>query len=1534
MSDPCLKIQPPASGLYQGAFVDDTVSESAINSFAKTSGTQVDIVLKFLAFATGLYFPTNEAQTVSKKGGAIFIKLEPWSWKKNVDTFPLQKIVDGKYDHLLKRFADGAKKFGKPVFVSFGHEMNGNSYPWAGNADLYKKAFRHVHDVIQKAGAKNITWVWNPDIVSAVRDYYPGDAYVDWVAIDGYNWEGTATASSLFSKSIKTLKTFGKPIMIGEFGCGKNNTACLTDFVDYATKETAIKAFIYFNQDKERKWALKTTAEKAAYLNAVKAKEKLFKSTISSTSAVCPVPSLAPAKVAAPTETFKTLPANKLFETNLDEMPSSARITKLRNQRKAEWRKFKKKRQNKLIKRERELSELLISKWLLSREMGSQSMSSLNEALSYSRKSFWNGLLAMIFLEDPELAPKYLPKLSSKDAFKVGKKISKENKLKFLELIHDEFIGSKGDTRLRAENLTKRAILAWELEKKSDFAALTKEARQIISFYQDPANKKVIIKQIKSRMPGGSSSQIAKEYKYGLGKVRVLEAKLLLVTAEENLEKLEQAHKLAAEASHYLEGLENLETRLLAVESLVRQGFIHANAGKDPKPLFDKAREHVKYILDWEKAYLNHADFEGTPPRWLKQIKGLALTWKAKTEMFEAGGITKENTKKKIEAEKKALEESEKTLKEILGLKDYLDAPTLADIKRTLGENLARRGFILMEQGNTGYTNLFKQARKYLKAAAKDGRNDTRAEANLWLAKILTVEAGKMADKKETLKKAEEYLAKALVKSGDEYILKNSTLSSALQTYGDILAGRKDFIGARKKYEEAIKEYPRNFDALGSLADTYNWTKDYETAAQKYKEVKNNTLPNSSLHLKAQLGELEATLRQNNSYGAIKKNTETFKLIFEGEPKGSSLITRAVRFMVEAYMAEKNTHKQIILIANALLGKGHQTEAKAAPTVALLTANIKNNNLDPKLLEAEFKAELHLSLAQVLAWEKPGRFAEADEVLKAGRNSYAAIIKGNTALDIRYELIEAVVKMRKNKADGKETVEIYKAVKRIFAESSDDLALVEEGLKVLLEEFLIEKRLDRIVLLADYLLDKKLYAPGKSEKELIGIFEKKHIPALGATLAQIKATLNNLSPAQIELLFKGQEKAYQEFKFNLLLKLVNALSWSKKHLEAFKLAKTVPEDPHFKASSPMEKASVYIVLGELYRYGEGIKQLAESRKSYQEVIKLLQGFPEEQQSSKYFSLLAKAYYGLAKIAQEEGKRKETEIYLKKAYHYAGKSADKKELRDAVFRTKAFLPDHYLNLDFEVFADKLSRIENRLKLLGELPLWNGIFVPTLAYQLDMAEGLNAHSLFLGAKFRLLDIWNTGSHSLNLETKFNLCQSKKCLDYSQPNAEIKFFPWRDNITSIFYSNKHFSAGFAGEFNFREPDYNSYYAAAMGTISDFSFGAEYNRYLFTYTGEKKVRHDLNLAFRYILDLAKLGLDNFDQAKLNFSLGYPYMQFDQASEEWLYSPASIKLGLGVDIHLGKGLLLDLDASFVHQSSLRHGGSYSYGLFSAGIRW
>jgi beta-mannanase len=123
--------------------------------------------------------------------------------------------------------------------LRFNHEMNGWWFPWAegrtstgvvnGNSPGdYVKAWRHVHDIFTRVGATNVSWLWSPNIVAVNTNYadlasvYPGDAYVDWTGVDGYNW-GTSdpdfdwqSFADVFGDIYPKLAAKGKPIIIGE----------------------------------------------------------------------------------------------------------------------------------------------------------------------------------------------------------------------------------------------------------------------------------------------------------------------------------------------------------------------------------------------------------------------------------------------------------------------------------------------------------------------------------------------------------------------------------------------------------------------------------------------------------------------------------------------------------------------------------------------------------------------------------------------------------------------------------------------------------------------------------------------------------------------------------------------------------------------------------------------------------------------------------------------------------------------------------------------------------------------------------------------------------------------------------------------------------------------------------------------------------------------------------------------------------------------------------------------------------------------
>lgn len=155
--------------------------------------------------------------------------------------FTLRSIVSGEHDGFLREWAMQAREWGHPFFLRFDWEMNGKWYPWSevknGNqVGEFVAAWRHVHDIFDKAGATNVTWVWCVSVEYPnglpLQTLYPGDAYVDWVAIDGFNWafdRGVPWRSlrTVFEPTYDSMSRIApnKPIMIAEVGSTENDSS-------------------------------------------------------------------------------------------------------------------------------------------------------------------------------------------------------------------------------------------------------------------------------------------------------------------------------------------------------------------------------------------------------------------------------------------------------------------------------------------------------------------------------------------------------------------------------------------------------------------------------------------------------------------------------------------------------------------------------------------------------------------------------------------------------------------------------------------------------------------------------------------------------------------------------------------------------------------------------------------------------------------------------------------------------------------------------------------------------------------------------------------------------------------------------------------------------------------------------------------------------------------------------------------------------------------------------------------------------------
>jgi hypothetical protein len=179
----------------------------------------------------------------------------------------LRSIADGAYDHALRSWVKQAAAWGHPFFLTWDVEMNGGWLPWGTTpgtgttADDYVAAWRHFHDLAEQAGATNITWVWCPNIDPHARFtpfylVYPGERYVDWTCLDGFNTGGShwSSFSELYSLSYERLLRLAptKPILIGQISSGEvggSKAAWITDTLasQLPHEFKQIKALVWFN---------------------------------------------------------------------------------------------------------------------------------------------------------------------------------------------------------------------------------------------------------------------------------------------------------------------------------------------------------------------------------------------------------------------------------------------------------------------------------------------------------------------------------------------------------------------------------------------------------------------------------------------------------------------------------------------------------------------------------------------------------------------------------------------------------------------------------------------------------------------------------------------------------------------------------------------------------------------------------------------------------------------------------------------------------------------------------------------------------------------------------------------------------------------------------------------------------------------------------------------------------------------------------------------------------------------------------------
>ncbi|WP_239068916.1 glycoside hydrolase family 26 protein, partial [Cellulomonas pakistanensis] len=185
-----------------------------------------------------LPFLTWESRPIASKNDVV---VEP--------DYTLPKIIAGDFDAYLTQYAKDIASTGLPLAIRLDHEMNGTWYPWAeqtgsgapingNNVGDYVKMWQHVHDIFEANGANQyVIWVWAPNIVNNLsaahqsteflRALYPGDGYVDWVGVSGYQRppykaDNNATFQYTYDRTLDQLREISdKKILLAEVGASE-----------------------------------------------------------------------------------------------------------------------------------------------------------------------------------------------------------------------------------------------------------------------------------------------------------------------------------------------------------------------------------------------------------------------------------------------------------------------------------------------------------------------------------------------------------------------------------------------------------------------------------------------------------------------------------------------------------------------------------------------------------------------------------------------------------------------------------------------------------------------------------------------------------------------------------------------------------------------------------------------------------------------------------------------------------------------------------------------------------------------------------------------------------------------------------------------------------------------------------------------------------------------------------------------------------------------------------------------------------------
>lgn len=258
------------TGMFAPVLPNGHSSPTLIQEYERSFQTHFDIVSFYIPWGNQQVsqMPLTTLDSVYDAGSIPMITWEPRKslFKDSTghtngynEEKIFKDITEGKFDEYIRKFASQIAALRRPVFLRFAHEADNPFYPWSvrgkNSPEEFKAAWKYVHQMFIDSHAPNVIWVWSPWRATAVKAYFPGKRYVDWISVTAldfgkYNPDKKAYSfKTLYTPFHKVLPK-GFPVLIAEMGSAEKKLRrnwLMNGIKDIKTHFPEVKGFVLFN---------------------------------------------------------------------------------------------------------------------------------------------------------------------------------------------------------------------------------------------------------------------------------------------------------------------------------------------------------------------------------------------------------------------------------------------------------------------------------------------------------------------------------------------------------------------------------------------------------------------------------------------------------------------------------------------------------------------------------------------------------------------------------------------------------------------------------------------------------------------------------------------------------------------------------------------------------------------------------------------------------------------------------------------------------------------------------------------------------------------------------------------------------------------------------------------------------------------------------------------------------------------------------------------------------------------------------------